>query len=73
MNNKNFTIISDGSCDLPDEIVKEKDRNTNFITYRPICSMNQMFIPKQQCQLLTIMLQLLKKKLLREMILFVFA
>ena len=25
MNNKNFTIISDGSCDLPDEIVKEKD------------------------------------------------
>ena len=30
MNNKNFTIISDGSCDLPDEIVKEKDIKVNI-------------------------------------------
>ena len=77
MNNKNFTIISDGSCDLPDEIVKEKDIKVvpfyisfdgNTYLKEKVDIGVQEFYNK-----LTIMLQLLKKKLLREMILFVFA
>ena len=92
MNNKNFTIISDGSCDLPDEIVKEKDikvvpfyisfDGNTYLKEKVDIGVQEFYnklvnepnvYPKTTMPAINDYVQLLKKKSLREMILFVFA